>query len=186
MASACTDPVCAEGCDSPLPDVQFDLCAPQFNFGEISRFYLTNIGNPLIDETDLSEWQDRLALLAADPTRMLELVLIGDKPAAETPEVAASNGRTAYGPKNHTINLNIDDTNQVNYDFMRAMECRGSGQYLCWYATADGLLYGGASGIPMSIVLNDVIATKAELIKFVGTAKWTSKIHPCRTVNPMA
>lgn len=185
MASTCEEIVCPDGCAEQLPVVKFSICAPVTNFGQISKVYATNDGYPLTDENSLEEWQTRANLDTIDPSRILEFSVIGDKPLAAANEVALSRGRTANGAKDHVINIRIDETNDENYEAMRAFECGKTMRF--WYETFGGKLYGGATGILGSFTLGEVIPEgTAELTTFQGTVKWKSKISPCRTTSPMA
>lgn len=185
MASTCTTPTCTDACADALPEVQFSICAPVTNFGQLSKMYITNNGYPLTDENSLSEWQTRANLDVSDPSRILEFSIIGDKPLATGNEVPMSKGRTVYGTKDHLINIKIDETNQVNYEAMRSFECGKTVRV--WFETFGGLLYGGTDGVLASITLGEVIPEgTGELITFQGTVKWKSKFSPCRTTSPMA
>lgn len=181
MATACTPIVCPTSCSAPLPDVEFSICAPEIHTGEISNIYITTAdGGELTDETDAAEWATRMALLSSNPLKIRTLTVLADKPAPEESEIVISNDRTVVGEKTHTLNIDIDETNQVNYDFLRAMEC--GKKILIWYKTADGLLYGGNMGIAGTLRLNEVIPrSRKELVVFSGTFKWNSKTAPCRT-----
>lgn len=182
--TACQDVTCLEGCNSQLPDVDFDLCNPEFHYGQISDVFITNVGNPLDDETDGTEWQERLDLTASNPARIIRLLGIGDKPAAESTETEASYGRTAYGSKTHTVNFRIDEVSDLNYEMMRKFECNKT--VLMWYKTFEGKIYGGASGIKATIKFDHVIPeSSSELETLTGTLKWKAKHHPCRTDWPL-
>lgn len=183
--TSCTEITCPTSCADALPVAEFNICAPVTNFGQISKIYFTNDGYPLTDENDLAEWQARTALIAANPARIVELSVIGDKPLATATEVALSRGRTTNGAKDHLINFRIDETNQVNYDLMRSLECGKTVRL--WYETFGGLLYGGTKGVLASLTIGEVIPEgTADLITFTGTAKWKDKFSPCRTESPMA
>jgi len=183
MASACLPIVCSESCDTQLPAVDFDICNPQVKFGQIGTLYITNIGNPLTDETDLAEWQARWALAQIDPAKIITLDIIGDKPVAEATIIDISKNRKVQGNKNHTVNIKIDDLSQANYEMMRAFECGKT--LLVWYVTLEGELFGGAAGIEASILLNHMIPQGAnDLQDIQGTLTWRSKFHPCRTNFP--
>lgn len=185
MASTCVDITCTDGCTDQLPVASFNICSPETNFGQIAKIYIANDGYPLTDENSLSEWQTRANLVATDASRILEISVIGDKPLAGTNEVPISRGRTTNGPKDHSINFKIDETNDANYELMRKFECGKTMRI--WYETLEGLLYGGATGILASITIGEVIPEgTGDLITFQGTAKWKSKFSPCRTTSPMA
>lgn len=183
MPTDCHDIDCPEGCDAALPDVDFDLCNPEFHFGEISDLFIANLGHPLTDETDATEWTARLNLGSSDPARILRLYGIGDKPAADSNEAEASYGRKAYGAKEHTINFTIDEVSPLNYELLRKLEC--SKVVLIWYKTTDGQLFGGASGIKVSLNFDHIIPEDSSALQtLVASITWISKFHPCMTVWP--
>lgn len=178
--SSCLTVVCPTDCDGELPEVDFSICAPEVHFGEITNVYVTVPGNPLVSENDAAEWATRMA--AVDATKILALTVLGDKPAPEESEIVISNDRIVVGEKGHTLNLDIDETNQTNYEFMRGLEC--GRKVTIWYKTSSGLLYGGKTGIDGTLRLNEVTPrSRKELVVFTGTFKWNSKIAPCRTIS---
>lgn len=182
--TACVDIECSTSCTDALPEVEFDLCNPDVHFGQISDIFITNIGYPLTDETDPTEWSTRLGLAQSDPSKILQLYVIGDKPAAESNDIEISKGRKVTGNKNHTVNFRIDEVSDKNYNMMRKFECNKT--VLGWYKTYGGKLYGGADGIQMSIKMNHVIPENAsELETIQGTMTWKAKFHPCRTDYPL-
>jgi hypothetical protein len=184
MSSACLEIQCSTSCTDALPEVEFDLCNPDVHFGQISDVFITNIGNPLIDETDPTEWTNRLGLLQSNPAKIIQLYGIGSKPAAESNEIEISKGRKVTGNKNHTVNFKIDEVSDKNYEMMRKFECNKT--VLMWYKTFEGKLYGGADGIQASIKFNHVIPENAsELETLEGSLTWKAKFHPCRTDYPL-
>lgn len=184
MATECTPIECAENCDDPIGEVQFDLCNPEVNFGEIDAIFITNLGNPLIDETDATEWATRMALLVTDPTKITELHVVGEKPIPEGNPLTISRNIEVTGAKTHTVPFEIHQTNKKNYEFMRGFEC--ARKVLVWYRTAGGLLYGGPSGIEVSLKLDEQIPkSRKDLIMFVGSIKWDAKFAPCRADSPI-
>lgn len=185
MSTACTEPTCGTSCESQLPIVNFNFCDPKVKFGQIEEIYITNPGNPLIDETDITEWNTRLALPNNNPAKIIRLDVIGDKPAAAANVVTISKFRKVQGNKDHTLNIKVDDLSDENYDMMRAFEC---GKVVkMWYVTVDGDLFGGAAGIDASVILNHVIPVGAQDIQVIeGTLTWRAKFHPCRTAFVLA
>lgn len=184
MATACQDVTCAAGCSDQLPEVEFNLCDPDFHFGQVSDVFITNVGNPLTDETSGSEWLDRLELAQSNPAKIIRLLGIGDKPAATSTQTDASYGRIAYGTKTHVVNFKIDEVSDKNYEMMRKFECNKV--VLAWYKTYEGKIYGGASGIKVTINFDHVIPENAsELETLTGTITWKAKFHPCRTDWPL-
>jgi len=180
MATACFDIICATSCTDALPAVDFDICNPQVHFGQISDVYLTNIGYPLLDETNPVEIAARLALPVGNPAKLVNLFVIGSKGAAEATIIDMSKARKVTGNKNHTVTFRIDEVSDVNYNFMRALECNRT--LLIYYKTFGGKWYGGNEGIPASILMNHIIPEDAGALETIeGTLTWKSKFHPCRT-----
>lgn len=184
---ACEEIICPDGCAAELPVVEFDLCNPDVHFGQVSSVFITNIGYPFTDITDPAEWATRLGLLSSNPAKVIELIGIGDKPAAEANIIEISKGRKVSGNKNHTVNFKIDEVSDLNYEMMRTFECNKS--VLAWYKTYEGKLYGGNNGVHaagVSIQFSHVIPENAaELETLPGTITWKSKFHPCRNDYPL-
>src|SRR5688572_27169438 len=105
MSIPCETPVCLEGCEVALPEVEFDACNPEVHLGQVSDVFITNYGKPFTDYTDATEWETRLALGTSDPEKIVQLEGIGDKPAAEENVLDISKGRKVSGPKNHIVNF---------------------------------------------------------------------------------
>lgn len=184
MASTCTTPTCQELCDAAMPVPKFRVCNPQWSFGQISDIYVTNVGNPLTDENDPSEWAMRLGLPDSDPAKMTRLVVMAEKPDAEVPETDASHGRKAYGVPRHTITGVIDEVSDENYEFMRAIRCGKT--VLLWYKKLDGKAYGGAEGVEASMKIGHAIPLSAqELENLPFTFSWTALFDPCRFTHPL-
>lgn len=187
MASACQEITCPEGCEAVLPEVSFDLCNPDVHFGQISHVFITNIGYPLTDETDPVEWAARLALASSNPAKIVQLIGIGSKAAAESTVIEMSLGRKVTGNKNHTVPFRIDEVSDLNYEMMRKFECNK--QVLGWYKTFEGKLYGGPNGVNedgVSIGFDHVIPEDAGALETLeGNLTWKSKFHPCRTDYPL-
>ena len=183
MASTCVTPTCADACTDVLPEVEFSICAPEVNPGEIEEILATNIGNPLSDENDAYEWAARKALPSNDPEKIISLFCKAEKPAAETIEVEISRNTKVNLISTHKISGQIYETNQANYDALRALECPR--KLLIWYRTSGGLLYGGAYGIEAIIKLKEVIpGSRKEVIYFDMEVSWEAKFSPCRTTSP--
>lgn len=169
-----------------LPKVTADFCAPDINFGEVSRIMLANLGNPMANVEDLAEWTARLDNDdVADETKIKHLYVIGDKPAPESSELALSAGRKVYTDKKHTVNIKVDETGDDNYALIKWLEENVGQTILIWYV-AGKYIYGGNSGIEATLTLDDVIPeSDEELNTFVGAAKYEGG-HPDRHLNPMA
>ena len=168
-----TEVICPTGCDNELPELSMSDCNPEVDFGEIGWIYLTNVDNPLTDWTDIGEWNPRLNNTSTDTDAIRFFYVAGDKPPAEVNESKISLCRTVYSEKTHTVNFDIDETNNTNYDAMRQIECGGT--YLAWYATPNKL-YGGNAGIEVEIGMNHNITRGCTEINLIpGTLKWQNK-----------
>lgn len=177
-------PLCPTGCTGTPPTVDFSLCNPEVNNAQISKIFFTTIGNPMINWASALEWDSRLDNDAAGASKIRTLIVNGEKPAPGKSEKEISLGRKISGVKSFSLNFEVDETNQTNYDAMRTIECNGN--FLIWYQTRDGLLYGGNSGIEAKISLDEVISKSyTDLILLQGTATWESKYHPEREVSPI-
>ena len=179
------NPTCPTGCDSYLIDVDFDYCDPNIEFGEIDHIYvMAQTGSNLLDWTSLPVWNARKALdPTADTDAIIDLVVMGDLPPAETDEIEISLGRKIQSPSSFTINFDIDDVSDDNYDFMRWLECNTI--FKVWYS-ANEVLFGGNTGIEVNLTAKYQIERgQKSLQKIVGTAKWENKFSPERTTNPM-
>lgn len=178
-------PVCPTGCTSSLPDVQFDECNPEVNGAQVAKVYVTNIGYPLTDWTDALEWDARMNPLVPGPSDIKTLHVVGAKPVPTATEKEISLGRKVAGKKTHVLSVKIDETNATNHEFVRKNECGGN--YLFWYETLEGLLFGGNTGISGSLLLDMNIAESSEEnIVFEGKFEWKSKFTEERIVSPIA
>ena len=179
-------PTCPTGCDSYLVEPDFNFCDPDVQFGEIDHIYLkARDGSDLLDWESLAVWTARLALNPLTQIdAVIDLVVLGDLPPAETEEIEISLGRKIQSPSTFTINFDIDDVSDANYELMRWLECNMIVDM--WYS-ANEVLFGGNPGIECTIQAKYQIERgQKSLQKIVGTVKWESKFSPPRTANPMA
>lgn len=178
-------PTCPEDCESTLPVVEFDECAPETNDGQIYKIYMTNIGNPFTDVTDLAEWTPRLDNAGAASDAIRTLHVIGSKPIPASEEREISLGRKVNSKKTHNIDFKIDETNGINHEFVRQLEC--GGQFLIWYETSGGLLFGGNDGIKVSMNVDmEIPEGETEFITLTGKAEWKAKFTEERALSPLA
>jgi len=177
-------PPCPTTCEGSLQSVSFNECAPETHWGEISKIYVGPADlAPFLDVSALAEWTAKLADTGDDKIRTL--IVIGEQPEPEQTEVPISGDRVVTGYKKFIINAEIDETNEINYNFMAMSEC--GGKYLIWYETSDGILYGGNDGIEASMKMNQVIPKeRTGIVKILAKVSWNSKQHPFRCVSPMA
>ncbi|WP_159039837.1 hypothetical protein [Christiangramia fulva] len=174
-----------------IPTVNFDDCSPENNESEIEWIAISRSdSDDFADVEDATEWTTRIAQTAADPApspdnsiRMIRV--IGDKPAPEVQNRTVSGGRQIQTAKNHTLNVEIDETNSDNYEFIRSTQCNPT--YKLWYITRAGLVYGGICGIKAQAIFN-LIQNRGdgEIEKYVGTVTWKDRIDPPRANFPLA
>ena len=173
--------ICPTDCEGYLPPVDFSLCDPNVDFGEIDRIYVTGRGNAIADWNVASDWTDRFDAVGDD--KIIVLHVSGDQPPAESTEVEISLCRKVYSPKDFTLNIDIDETSVINNDFMRELECNDL--YTIWYS-AGQYMYGSSEGIDVNITLNNNITRGCnELNLITGTIKWDAKHHPEKIINPL-
>ncbi|AVR43783.1 hypothetical protein C7S20_00015 [Christiangramia fulva] len=187
-----TDVLCPVDCATAgIPTVNFDDCSPENNESEIEWIAISRSdSDDFADVEDATEWTTRIAQTAADPApspdnsiRMIRV--IGDKPAPEVQNRTVSGGRQIQTAKNHTLNVEIDETNSDNYEFIRSTQCNPT--YKLWYITRAGLVYGGICGIKAQAIFN-LIQNRGdgEIEKYVGTVTWKDRIDPPRANFPLA
>lgn len=178
-------PDCPTSCESALQPVSFNTCSPTFHWGEIAKVYVAPADLSLtgFDVTDLADWTALLGDTGDDKIRTL--IGMGEMAEPEITEVETSGDRKAYGYRQYTISFTIDETNDTNYSWMAMTGCNTN--YLFWFETADGVLYGGNDGIEGTAVFHQVIPkSRKELVTFQGTFKWQNKFAPYRCDSPMA
>jgi hypothetical protein len=177
-------PPCPTTCSGYVADVSFNECAPENHWGEVSKIYIAGADFAgFADVTSLAEWTANLS--DTDDDKIRTLIVIGELPEPETTEVPISGDRIAIGYKTFNLNFEIDETNDLNYNFLLMSEC--GGKYTIWYETSDGLLYGGNDGIEASLRLNQVIPReRTGIVKIMGKATWKSIQSPFRCTSPMA
>lgn len=179
-------PVCPDGCESALPAVLFDDCAPEIHYGEVAKIYFANAEAADFTNVELlSEWTTRLSAAGTDPDAIRELTVLGDLPEAERTEINISGDRIIAGQKQFTLPFEVDETNVVNYEFLLTAECNL--KFKMWFETSDGILYGGNEGILASVLMNLMIPReRTDVVKYMGTAKWKSQYSPLRSTMPTA
>lgn len=177
------NPVCPTGCETPTPAVSFSACAPEVNAAEISKLWITS-GNGLADVSDASEWLARLSQDGTDEGAIRELTVIGDKPRPSVTKIDISGGRKAVTSRNHVINADIDETNDINHEFVRKLQC--GGEFRLWYTTSEEKnIYGGNDGIEVSIDADMVIErSRGGKVVFGLIIEWINKFLEERHTSP--
>lgn len=183
-------PDCPTDCTGILESVSFNDCAPEVHFGEIAKLYLwvDSATPPFASQAQYdspAHWAGHLnqAGVAIDDIR--EFTVIGEMPEPEQTETPISGDRIVIGFKKFTLNLEIDETNEINYNFLLGSECNG--QYKANFETADGIIYGGYEGLDVSVKMNQVIPReRTAVVKIMVKVTWTSKNHPFRQISVVA
>jgi hypothetical protein len=171
------------GCDNPLPEVNFPDC-PEINRSEIVRVYVGKTGHPFNDVEDPAEWAARLSQSWQDPLAIRELVVIGDMALPDASKITISDRRIVTVNKARTINLEIDQVNDENYELVEYFECNPNG--LFWIQTIDNKGYGGNEGISGQLQLDLQLDRGNEGIeKLIGVLNWNNKFAPGRFVHPV-
>ena len=178
--------VCPNNCETELPEVRFSKCSPTIVLSEIVRIFLGKQSTePFTDWKSATEWTTRLSENGTTANAIRPLTVIADKPAGSPVVKEISNGRKYNLRKDFTINIEIDDVSEENYEFMRVTQC--GGEYKLWFETAGGRIYGGNEGIDASLVLDNVLGRgKDEIEKITGTASWDDKFSPEMCNSPIA
>lgn len=178
-------PTCPTDCSSALAPVNFSQCNPEVVLSEIRRIFIAKANTPAFTDWKLiTEWTTRISEDAVTDGAIRPITVIGDKPAPAAVVKELSNGRRKNVGKDHTINYTIDDVSEENYEFMRTVEC--GGLYRIWYETEGGYLYGGNTGILVTLTGDDLLNRgRDEIETIAGTATWRSKFHPDRILSPI-
>jgi hypothetical protein len=183
-------PDCPTDCTGILESVSFNDCAPEVHFGEIRKLYLwvDSATPPFANQGQFDSvvhWNTHLNQNGSAVDDIREFTVIGEQPEPEQTETPISGDRTVIGYKKFTLNLVVDETNEVNYNFLLASECNG--RYKACFETADGIIFGGWQGLDVSIKMNQVIPReKTAVVKYVMKVTWTSKNHPFRQISIVA
>lgn len=179
-------PTCPTDCSSALAPVSFSKCNPDINLSEIRRIFVMKANGAAFTDWKLAtEWTTRISETSVTGDDAIRpLTVIADKPAPAAVVKEISNGRRQNVAKDHTINYTIDDVSPENYEFMRTIEC--GGLYRIWYETEGGYIYGGNTGILVTLTGDDLLNRgRDEIETIAGTATWRSKFHPDRELSPI-
>lgn len=173
-----------------LPVVVFNNCLPDLNESEIAAVYMARkAAVPFTDWTDEDEWKDRISNDGTPPEGSSfsgkDLIrffnVIGDMPIWSENTLEISGGRKQITRKQRVINFTIDETTSANYEFLRVIELLSGIVIRLWFMTKGGVLYGGNSGILVTINIKPSLNRgSGELESFVGVASWNAAQSPDR------
>ena len=185
-----TLPVCQVGCDTSPAPAQFDNCNPEVHQGPIEYLYIGTRGNPFADWTVALDWADRIDnTTIADPLVIRQFRVIGTMPRPEANQIVISGNRKIVASKNFTLELEVDETNDVNREWVRNNECNGN--YAIWFETSNvsgqpGLLFGGNDGVEGFVLADYTIEREENAIhKIMLTVTFTQKFSPESIVSPI-
>lgn len=182
-------PICPTNCVGTLGSIDFDDCAPEVHFGEIAKLYLWALDEaPFATQAEYdsaAHWATHLSDSAITAGAIREFTVIGEMPDPETTEIPISGDRIVKSPSKFVLNLEVDETNETNYNFLLLSEC--GGKYKANFEMADGIIYGGMSGLEVSIKMSQPLPkTRQEIVKMLMKVSWQSKNHPFRQISIVA
>lgn len=175
-------------CNTVLPAVSADFCAPNVNFGQIEKIYFTRVGDDFTLVTDPAEWATRLSNsdpLPASPALapVRELFVIGSLGEPEQTPIVISAEREVYPDGQFEIPFLVDDTSQTNYDFAQTLIGQNGAVYAFWFE-AGGLLFGDNAGVVATMRLfYEVPEASTDLQRIRGTIRWKGGL-PDRNPSP--
>lgn len=159
-------------CGGDLPEVQFDFCNPEVRLSEIRRIFVARMdAQPLADVTDQWEWIDRLSQVSESLQAIRALTVSGEKALPVVTRKDISDNRKKTMIKEHTISAIIDEVNETNDAFFRAIE--NGKYYRIWYETQGRLLFGGNEGI-VAQVAGDMVLQRGSgnVMYYALVAQW--------------
>lgn len=181
------------GCDDfPLPEFDSEFCPEgvKLELSEIKRLFVAEV-DPT-DETEAlggpSDWAEEADWLTSldnsDPEKVRYLYGIGDKPEPEMQEATIHDNQTVVLSKTHTVNFDILDMNDTNYEAVRKLQKRQRRRV--WFETRGGYLYGGDHGILCSLQARFVKERGAEAFhRGLVEITWERDCDPERVESPI-
>ena len=180
------NPTCPTNCTTALVAVKFNACAIDVHASEIKRVFIASNGTAVFtDWLIATEWSARLAEATTGVDKIRPLTVTGNMPAATPNKVQISNRRTSIvGATPRTLSFTIDEVTTENYEFMRSLECGGI--FKIWWETHGGILFGGNSGVSVTITpAHELGGGDTDIEKLVFTAEWRNRFSPERGVSPI-
>lgn len=179
------NPVCPPDCNAPLPEVSFTDCNPPIHLSEIEWIMFAKPGAAAIADPNTAEgWSSRINNegSGADAIRLLRV--IGNMPAPTNNEVVISGQRRIIIDRTFTVEFDVDELSDKNYEAFRELQCGGS--LLFWFVTRSGHVFGGTSGILASLTGAPVLDRGENAFqRIAGTATWKNRFSPERAVWPL-
>lgn len=175
--------------DAAVPVVSFNECAEAVvqDLSEVAGVLvaLPDASDPtiaavtLVDESDVTEWE---ALFTAET--VAHEYVIGDLPEPEVTEKPISRGRVKKSKKLFTLNVDIDESTQANYDAMRARQ--DEPEFFIWFYTLGNKIFGGTTGIRVKLVKAAApLQRGAEATEtYIYQYQWEADTNPPRNTSP--
>jgi hypothetical protein len=178
-------PTCPNGC-TENPATERNLCAPEVHYGEIVKLYIASAeASDFSNVEDLAEWTPRLVNVGIGPDDIRTLSVRADMPSPETSPITISEDRTVTGFRAFSIPFDVDETGDINYEWMLSMQCGFKNKV--WFETADGMLYGGNDGITGSFTVDhNIPRERTAQATISGTFNWKALRAPLRCLSPLA
>lgn len=182
---------------SNLPAISFNDCNPQVLSSELYNLYVgREDAVAFTDVTSATEWNDRVSINTTPPVGsavvaanlLRPLTVIGDIPAPAKTTRQISGGREVVTEIKYTINFEIDDVSDANWQFGQTIQC-GKGAYpvKVWPVTKSGHVIGGNAGIVGKMSIDHILDRGADgIMRLVGTVTFLSTTFPNRDVFPLA
>lgn len=172
-----------DGCENVLlPDTTNPNCPADYNAyeGELCELWMV-----LAEQDEDGNW-----VASAEPDNYLykgdlnaivgvkRLAIIGDKPLPETRTVALAKRWTRIKTLGHTLNIDVTDVSEENYEFIRTLQYRPI--TAVWVASVDGWHMGGNGGIIVQVDTAGIIWPRGEGSLMTGTLvlKFDHKFDP--------
>lgn len=181
------NPTCPANCATPLPVLSFVDCGTEVNLSEIEYLLIAKPNAAVFaDAESLTEWESRTSNSATTGDDSIRRISVsGGMQAAQENEITISRQRKIVPDRTFTVDAEVDETNKINYDGFRQLQC--GGLVKTWLVTRSGHVFGGASGILASIKSNLQLGKgENEIQKILVTLTWKNKFYPERSLWPLA
>jgi hypothetical protein len=193
-----TNVACPADCSvANLPAINFEDCNPQILASEIQALYVAR--KDAIDFTSVilaSEWNDRISKdntvpvgsAAAVKDLIRKLTVIGDIPAPAVTTKQISGGREIVTETKYTINFEIDDVSNENWQFAQTVQCgKGAFPVKMWPVTKSNHVLGSKTGIQGKMKIDHILPRGADgIMTLQGTVTFITTTFPNRDVFPLA
>lgn len=155
-----------------LPPVNFSLCDPVTQYGEMKRVLMTRdtSADVVASPATIGSWTSRIENAdpipgsGAAPIRMLDG--IGSLSEAEQTETRRSLGRKTYSTPIHTLPFRVDDVSLENLAMVKAIQENPGVKYKCWFV-APGFLIGAGTGVSCNVKAAHIIPESNTELQYI-------------------